>query len=145
MPARFAQLTEMPSEPIPLSVLTGFRGSGKTKLLSRVLALPDLRDAAVVVSEFGAVALDHLLLEASTDDVVELPNSCTCCVRLDRVVTKVDTVAGPATLDCYPEAVAQAADLLLLTKTDLAAIPEGSRPAPGDPEPDGTHRRRCEA
>jgi G3E family GTPase len=74
-----ADLTRVPTEPIPLSVLTGFLGSGKTTFLSRVLAVPDLRDTAVIVSEFGAVALDHLLLEAAVDDVVELPNGCTCC------------------------------------------------------------------
>ena len=60
-------------------MLTGFLGSGKTTLLSRVLAVPDLRDTAVLISEFGAVALDHHLLEAPIDDVVELPNGCTCC------------------------------------------------------------------
>ena len=79
MTSPLAGLTEVPSEPIPLSVLTGFLGSGKTTLLSRVLAVPDLRDTAVLISEFGAVALDHLLLEGATDDVVELPNGCTCC------------------------------------------------------------------
>ena len=72
-------LAVVPAEPIPLSVLTGFLGSGKTTILSRVLALPNLRDTAVIISEFGAVALDHLLLEATADDVVELPNGCTCC------------------------------------------------------------------
>src|SRR5689334_11905641 len=79
MSGRMVQPSEVPAEPIPLSVLTGFLGSGKTTLLSRVLSLPDLSDTAVVISEFGAVALDHLLLEAASDDVVELPNGCTCC------------------------------------------------------------------
>ena len=74
-----AGLAAIPTEPIPLSVLTGFLGSGKTTFLSKVLAVPDLRDTAVIISEFGAVALDHLLLEAAVDDVVELPNGCTCC------------------------------------------------------------------
>ncbi len=41
--------------------------------------MPDLSDTAVLISEFGAVALDHQLLEAAADDVVELPNGCTCC------------------------------------------------------------------
>jgi G3E family GTPase len=73
------KLVEIPAEPIPLSVLTGFLGSGKTTFLSRVLAVADLRDTAVIISEFGTVALDHLLLETAVDDVFELPNGCTCC------------------------------------------------------------------
>ena len=77
--SRLANLTRVPTEPIPLSVLTGFLGSGKTTFLSRVLAFPDLKDTAVIISEFGSVALDHLLLEAAVDDIVELPNGCTCC------------------------------------------------------------------
>ena len=79
MSPSLADLAGAPTEPIPLSVLTGFLGSGKTTFLSRVLAVPDLRDTAILISEFGAVALDHLLLEAAADDVVELPNGCTCC------------------------------------------------------------------
>ena len=79
MSRALAGLATVPAEPIPLSVLTGFLGSGKTTILSRVLAVPDLRDTAVLISEFGSIALDHLLLEATTDDVIELPNGCTCC------------------------------------------------------------------
>ena len=62
-----ANLTEVPSEPIPLSVLTGFLGSGKTTLLSRVLDVPDLRDTAVLISEFGAIALDHAFTDLDRD------------------------------------------------------------------------------
>jgi G3E family GTPase len=56
---------ELPPRPLPISVLTGFLGSGKTTLLSRMLASPDLSDTAIIVNEFGAVGLDHLLLEVA--------------------------------------------------------------------------------
>jgi G3E family GTPase len=70
----------LPSNPLPISVLTGFLGSGKTALLSRVLSSPGLADTAVIVNEFGAVGLDHLLLEAADQEIVTLPNGCVCCV-----------------------------------------------------------------
>ena len=53
-----------------------------------MLASPDLSDTAVIINEFGAVGLDHLLLEAIDQDVVELPNGCVCCaVRQDLADT----------------------------------------------------------
>jgi G3E family GTPase len=167
----------MPPAPLPISLLTGFLGSGKTTFLGRALAGPGMADTAVVINEFGAVGLDHLLIEAVDQEVLELPNGCLCCavrqdladtlysllrrrargdirlfnrivletsglaepspilytlsadafleasLRVDTVVTAVDTVAGLATLDQFPEAAAQVAgaDRLLLTKTDLMA------------------------
>ena len=54
-----------PPEPLPISVLTGFLGSGKTTFLGRLLTRPDMGDTAVVINEFGAVGLDHLLIEAA--------------------------------------------------------------------------------
>ncbi|MBR0653688.1 CobW family GTP-binding protein [Plastoroseomonas arctica] len=78
----------IPDAPLPFSVLTGFLGSGKTSFLSRVLAQPDFSDTAVIINEFGAVGLDHLLLDAVDQDVVELPNGCVCCaVRQDLADT----------------------------------------------------------
>ena len=50
--------------------------------------LPGLSDTAVIVNEFGAVGLDHLLLEAADQEVVALPNGCVCCaVRQDLADT----------------------------------------------------------
>jgi len=78
----------VPATPLPFSVLTGFLGSGKTSFLSRVLADPAFTDTAVIINEFGAVGLDHLLLDAIDQDVVELPNGCVCCaVRQDLADT----------------------------------------------------------
>jgi G3E family GTPase len=78
----------LPSSPLPVSVLTGFLGSGKTTLLSRMLVSPGLSDTAVIVNEFGAVGLDHLLLEVADQEVVTLPNGCVCCaVRQDLADT----------------------------------------------------------
>ncbi|SMF07841.1 GTPase, G3E family [Tistlia consotensis] len=73
---------------IPVTVLTGFLGSGKTTLLKALLARPELADTAVVVNEFGEVGLDHLLLEGSEEQIVELSSGCLCCtVRWDLVET----------------------------------------------------------
>ncbi|TIQ35327.1 MAG: GTP-binding protein [Mesorhizobium sp.] len=73
---------------IPVTVLTGFLGSGKTTVLNRLLRKPSLAGAAVIVNEFGAVGLDHLLIEASEEQFTLLDNGCVCCtVRGDLVAT----------------------------------------------------------
>jgi G3E family GTPase len=70
--------------PIPVNVLTGFLGSGKTSLLRRLLQSPLLADAAVLINEFGEVGLDHWLLERLDDETVLLKSGCICCtIRTD--------------------------------------------------------------
>jgi G3E family GTPase len=65
--------------PIPIHLLTGFLGSGKTTLLNHMLKSPEYADCAVLVNEFGEVAVDHHLIEAVQGDVVLLPSGCICC------------------------------------------------------------------
>ena len=63
----------------PVIVVTGFLGSGKTTLLNHMLRHPSLADAAVLVNEFGAVGLDHFLVEAMDESTVLLESGCLCC------------------------------------------------------------------
>lgn len=76
---------------IPVCIVTGFLGAGKTTLLRRVLRDPRFADSAVIVNEFGEVALDHDLIMASEDTLVSLSTGCLCCVaRSDLVATLLD-------------------------------------------------------
>ena len=63
----------------PVTVVTGFLGSGKTTLISRLLARPELRDTVVIVNELGEVGIDHHLLRRVDERTVLLSSGCICC------------------------------------------------------------------
>jgi len=67
----------------PILVLTGFLGSGKTTLLNRLLKDPALKDAAVLINEFGEVGIDHQLVETIDSNTVLLSSGCICCTIRD--------------------------------------------------------------
>ncbi len=68
-----------PADLIPVTVLTGFLGSGKTTVLSRLLGQPAFANTAVVINEFGEISLDHALVRKTSEDIVELQGGCLCC------------------------------------------------------------------
>ena len=81
-------------EPIPTAVLTGFLGAGKTTLLNSLLKDPLLSNACVVINEFGDVGIDHLLVEKSDDNIIELAAGCLCCtIRGDLINTLADLLS----------------------------------------------------
>lgn len=65
---------------LPVSVVTGFLGSGKTTLINRLLKRPDMNRVAVIVNEFGEQAIDNDLVEVSSEQMMLLNNGCLCCV-----------------------------------------------------------------
>jgi G3E family GTPase len=79
-----------PGPPLPLTVLTGFLGAGKTSLLNRLLKDPALAGAAVLINEFGEIGLDHLLVEKISDDLVLLPSGCVCCTMRGDLIDALE-------------------------------------------------------
>ncbi len=79
---------------VPVSVITGFLGSGKTTLIARLLPDPTLSDTAVIVNEFGEIGLDHDLIASATETLLTLTTGCLCCaIRTDLVQTLLDLEA----------------------------------------------------
>ena len=126
-------------ERIPVTLLTGFLGSGKTTLANRLLRRPSFANTAVIVNELGEIGLDHLLVERGDDSVLLLDSGCLCCAlqgglretladlfvrraagsvpRFERVVIETTGVADPG-----PIANALVLDALLRAEFRLAAI-----------------------
>lgn len=75
--------------PIPVTILTGFLGAGKTSMIRALLQRPDMPRVAVVVNEFGELGIDGEILRNCSDascpaaEIVELSNGCICCTVAD--------------------------------------------------------------
>jgi G3E family GTPase len=67
------------TERIPVNVLTGFLGSGKTRMLNRLLRDPLFANCAVLINEFGSVGIDHHLVDQVIGDLLLLKSGCICC------------------------------------------------------------------
>jgi G3E family GTPase len=65
---------------IPVTVVTGFLGAGKTTLVRRFLSSPQGRGTAVIINEYGAVGIDDALVRGTADEVALLGNGCVCCI-----------------------------------------------------------------
>ena len=84
--------------PIPVTLLTGFLGSGKTTVLQKMLAQENYGDTAVLINEFGEVGIDQQLVAPISPNVVLLDSGCLCCqIRgelKDTLVELLDARAG---------------------------------------------------
>ena len=100
---------------IPVTILTGFLGAGKSTLLNRILKDPAMKEAAVIINEFGDVGIDHLLVESSSDAIIELSDGCLCCTVRGELV---DTLAN--LMDAIQTGRVKAVRRIVIETTGLA-------------------------
>lgn len=79
----------MRTSPIPVGVLVGFLGAGKTTLINHLLSSNHGKKIAVVVNEFGEVNVDARLVRHTTERMVELSNGCICCTLREDLLDEL--------------------------------------------------------
>jgi G3E family GTPase len=78
----------------PVALVTGFLGSGKTTLISRLLVHPDLGETAVIVNELGEVAIDHHLVRRVDERTVLMRSGCVCCTLRGDLADELRDLLG---------------------------------------------------
>jgi G3E family GTPase len=83
-------MSEVASEKVPVTVLTGYLGAGKTTLLNRILSEPHGKKFAVIVNEFGEIGIDNDLVVGADEEVFEMNNGCICCTVRGDLIRIID-------------------------------------------------------
>ena len=100
---------------LPVTIIGGYLGAGKTTLVNHLLRTANGRKLAILVNEFGALPIDEDLIEAQGDDLISIAGGCICCsfgsdlsaalmdiaklpVRPDQVVIECSGVAIPSAI-----------------------------------------------
>ena len=83
---------------IPVTVITGFLGAGKTTLIRHLMANPQGKRLAILVNEFGTLGVDGDILKSCADEscpvenIVELANGCICCTVADEFIPTIEAL-----------------------------------------------------
>ena len=85
---------------VPVTVVTGFLGSGKTTLINHILKGQHGQKVAVIVNEFGEIGIDgQLMVEEDEEQLVEFNNGCLCCTVRGDLVRTLEDLTQRADLD----------------------------------------------
>ena len=110
---------------IPVTVITGFLGSGKTTLISQLMQQPQGKRLAVIVNEFGDVGVDGEILKSCAipncpeENIMELANGCICCTVADDFIPTIESLMA---LDPQPDHILIETSGLALPKPLLKAF-----------------------
>ena len=125
----------MVTKKIPVTVISGYLGAGKTTLVNHLLAYKASEEIGVIVNEFGEVGIDGDLIVADEEVLIEIRNGCICCTvrtdlvagvklllershrQLDRLIVETSGLADPA-----PVLQTFLADTDLLTRVELESV-----------------------
>lgn len=126
---------EVMPKKIPVTVITGFLGAGKTTLVNHLLKHGASEEIGVIVNEFGEMGIDGELILANEEVLIEIRNGCVCCtvrtdlvagvkamlsrdgVRLDRLIIETSGLADPA-----PVLQTFLADADVIDKVELESV-----------------------
>ena len=79
---------------IPVSIITGFLGAGKTSLLNKLIAKHPDKKFAIIENEFGETGIDGGLISAASDAIFELNNGCICCTLGEDFLHTLENLLG---------------------------------------------------
>jgi G3E family GTPase len=106
-------MTTTTDQRVPVTVITGFLGAGKTTLVNRILREEHGKRIAVIENEFGEVGIDDALVLDAEEEIFEMNNGCICCTvrgdlirilsalmrrrdRFDQILIETTGLADPA-------------------------------------------------
>ncbi|KJV06061.1 cobalamin biosynthesis protein CobW, partial [Elstera litoralis] len=95
-----SSVSSLPPGKIPVTIITGFLGAGKTTLIRHILDNAQGRRLALIINEFGDLGIDAEILKGCgietcpEENIVELANGCLCCTVADDFVPAIEALLG---------------------------------------------------
>jgi len=97
-------------DPVPITLLSGFLGTGKTTALKHLLENTESKKIGVIVNDVASVNIDAKLVTGHTNDIVELQNGCACCSLADELFFSVEKLLLGRDLDAIVVELSGVAD-----------------------------------
>jgi G3E family GTPase len=112
--------------PVPMTLISGFLGTGKTSTLKHLLENKQDLKIGVIVNDVAAINIDAKMVSGQTDSMVELKNGCACCSLSDELFTSVESLLAGRDLDSIVVELSGVADPAAI-KSNWMMAPPGIR------------------